>query len=144
VRNRLATRPWQHVLEPLSGYLALAARLAADDGETVATAFNFGPSKTSNQPVARLVEEILRHWPGTWDDQTDPAAVHEATQLHLNTDRAFARLDWQPVWGFADTVRETVRWYKSVGDGADPLALTRSQIETYRAAAAAQGVAWAA
>jgi CDP-glucose 4,6-dehydratase len=144
VRNRLATRPWQHVLEPLSGYLWLAARLAAEGGESLATAFNFGPSKHSNRSVARLVEEILSHWPGSWDDQTDPRAVHEATQLHLNTDKALARLEWHPVWNFADTIRETVHWYHSVHGGADPLSLTRTQIGTYQQAAGALGVAWAA
>jgi CDP-glucose 4,6-dehydratase len=66
-----ATRPWQHVLEPLGGYLRLAERLAGDAGHTYASAFNFGPALESNRSVRELVEEALKHWPGSWRDQSD-------------------------------------------------------------------------
>lgn len=81
VRNPAATRPWQHVLEPLSGYLCLAESLSA--GASLADAFNFGPQLEANHSVRELVEEALRHWPGTWIDQIDARAPHEASLLNL-------------------------------------------------------------
>ena len=79
VRNPAAVRPWQHVLECLSGYLWLAARLGAEGKQSpLNCAFNFGPDPAARQPVRRLVEEVLRHWPGQWVDGSDPKAPHEA------------------------------------------------------------------
>ena len=84
VRNKTATRPWQHVLEPLSGYLWLAAALAhpalarCPQPARLASGFNFGPTHEANRTVAELVGEVLKHWPGQWQDGSDPRAVHEA------------------------------------------------------------------
>jgi CDP-glucose 4,6-dehydratase len=149
VRNRHATRPWQHVLEPLGGYLALAgkifdaqARRSADELRTLCSAFNFGPLLDSNQPVSTLVTEILKHRSGSWVDQSDPAAPHEAGRLNLSIDRAFHLLGWLPVWNFKRTVAETTRWY--IDAAADDLPrFTRTQIETYLADAAQAGLSWA-
>jgi len=155
VRNRQATRPWQHVLEPLGGYLHLGQRLGAqmglagqpEPGRTLgdyASAFNFGPDLGSNRTVAELVQEVLKHWLGQWVDQSDPAAPHEAGKLNLSTDKAFHLLGWQPVWGFAQTVAQTVRWYHETQAGrAEPTALAREQIATYVAEARALGRSWA-
>jgi len=145
VRNKVSTRPWQHVLEPLSGYLLLGARLAAaaDHASPLASAFNFGPGLASNRAVSDLVLEILRHWPGRWEDRSDPAAVHEATRLNLNTDKAFHLLQWEPVWNFADTIAQTVHWYRAVAEkpeGAAPF--TAGQIAAYTAAARTRGLGW--
>ena len=90
VRNKRATRPWQHVLEPLSGYLWLAASIAEPQLRQCELAqitgpFNFGPNRESNRKVAELVEEILLHWPGTWEDKSNPKAPHEAGLLRLST-----------------------------------------------------------
>ena len=75
-------RPWQHVLECLSGYLWLAARLGVEGKNSkLATPFNFGPEPSARQPVRRLVEEILSSWPGEWTDGSDPKSVHEAILL---------------------------------------------------------------
>lgn len=112
VRNPAATRPWQHVLEPLGGYLRLAEGLAASEEQ--ASAYNFGPQLEANRPVRELVEEALRHWPGRWQDQSDPNAPHEASLLNLVIDRAHHELGWAPRWGFATTVERTVRWYRRV------------------------------
>jgi CDP-glucose 4,6-dehydratase len=177
VRNQTATRPWQHVLEPLSGYLWLGARLNGaplSRGKVeslqgaapptpqplnpstsrflnpptfepaLCSAFNFGPALTSNRTVAGLVQEILRHWPGRWEDRSDPRAVHEARLLNLATDKAFHLLQWQPVWSFEPTIARTVAWYRQVvaDPGAAP-ALTTAQIADYTAAAQADGVPWA-
>jgi CDP-glucose 4,6-dehydratase len=110
VRNPGATRPWQHVLEPLGGYLLLAERLSADP--SLATAFNFGPHLEANRSVRELVEEALRHWPGSWADQSDPGAPHEASLLHLVIDKAHHQLGWAPRWDFATTLERTVQWYR--------------------------------
>ena len=109
VRNPSATRPWQHVLEPLSGYLWLGAVLAKPElaGATlpdVASAFNFGPEKESNRTVAGVVTELLKCWPGKWEDRSDPHAVHEATLLMLSTAKAKRLLHWSPAWPFETAV----------------------------------------
>lgn len=116
VRNPGATRPWQHVLEPLGGYLRLAEVLAASHEQ--ATAFNFGPQLEANRPVRELVEEALKHWPGRWQDQGDPHAPHEASLLNLVIDRAHHQLGWSPRWDFATTVERTVNWYRRVHEGS--------------------------
>jgi CDP-glucose 4,6-dehydratase len=145
VRNPLATRPWQHVLEPLGGYLRLAESIYEQlmtanwqqDSRGLYGAFNFGPALTSNRPVKELVESILQLWPGTWLDQSDPKAVHEAKLLNLVTDKAFHTLKWQPVWDFRQTIKETVTWYYQAAqmdseDKAQLQDLTRQQIEYYQ------------
>ena len=147
VRNKVATRPWQHVLEPLSGYLWLGAQLAADGRATaspLASAFNFGPTLTSNRTVAALVQEVLKHWPGRWEDRSDPKAVHEAKLLNLATDKAYHFLQWQPVWDFAQTIEQTVAWYRrQQEDDAAGQALTSRQISGYTDTARAKGLPWA-
>ena len=154
VRNKTATRPWQHVLEPLSGYLWLAARLeqtaAKSDRQhaVLRSAFNFGPALTSNRTVAELVQEILLHWPGRWDDRSDPAAVHEAKLLNLSTDKAFHHLRWRSVWDFSQTIAQTVTWYNqhreaSGAPDAKLAAFTKSQIQTYEIEARRLAIAWA-
>jgi CDP-glucose 4,6-dehydratase len=149
VRNKVATRPWQHVLEPLGGYLTLAAALAPTNEEQgtknkelapLCGAFNFGPNLTSNRTVADLVREVLRHWPGEWVDKSDPHAVHEAKLLNLATDKAFHFLGWQPRWNFEETIAETVAWYRDSRQcltPADFQTLTRRQIAEYTAASPA-------
>lgn len=147
VRNPQATRPWQHVLEPLGGYLTLAEQMYeqlktpnwAQDAKKLYSAFNFGPSLASNRSVKELVECILSHWPGDWLDQSDPKAVHEAKLLNLVTDKAFHTLNWQPVWNFEQTIKETVIWYDkthqiSGEDYTQFQALTQQQIERYQMA----------
>jgi CDP-glucose 4,6-dehydratase len=118
VRNARASRPWQHVLEPLSGYLWLAASIADPKLRRCAlplltSPFNFGPDHDSNRTVAELVEEVLKHWPGRWQDKTDARAPHEAGLLQLSTDKAFALLRWFPVWTFSEAVAETIDWYRN-------------------------------
>jgi CDP-glucose 4,6-dehydratase len=135
VRNPSATRPWQHVLEPLGGYLMLAQRLY-EDKQKFCTSFNFGPGLGSNRAVRELVECFLQHWPGSWLDCSNPNAVHEAQLLHLVTDKAFHQLGWQPVWNFERTIKETVLWYKeanqiSVNSITQLQALTLRQIKGY-------------
>ncbi len=131
VRNPEATRPWQHVLEPLGGYLQLAEALALDP-HPPCEAFNFGPPLESNRPVRDLVETILQYWPGRWDDQSEPASPHEAGLLHLQIDKAHHRLGWRPRWSYATTIARTVGWYRAVQEGERPLACCLADLEAYQ------------
>lgn len=132
VRNKVSTRPWQHVLEPLSGYLTLGAALDSRVRfSDYAGGFNFGPNPKDNRTVKELVEEILKWRTGDWVDRSDPAAVHEAGLLNLDIRKARRILGWKPRWGFEDTVRQTVDWYSSVENGADPIEITQRQIGEY-------------
>ncbi len=130
VRNPVAVRPWQHVLEPLGGYLTLASALA--EKTSLATAFNFGPGPDSNRSVADLVQEILKNRPGSWEDVSDPAALHEATLLNLSIEKASRLLNWKPKWDFEKTVAQTAGWYEQVhGGGITAQEITRQQIAEY-------------
>jgi CDP-glucose 4,6-dehydratase len=131
VRNPAATRPWQHVLEPLGGYLRLAEALT-NDSPPPCQAFNFGPTLESNRSVRQLVETILGHWPGHWVEGGDPAAPHEAGLLHLQIDLAHHRLNWSPRWDFTTTVERTVSWYRRVhGAQASPMEACLEDLEAY-------------
>jgi CDP-glucose 4,6-dehydratase len=131
VRNRHAVRPWQHVLDPLEGYLLLAERLAGPDAARLEDGFNFGPEPADQRSVGALVEEARQHWAGNWTDATDPAAPHEAGQLALSIERARLVLGWQPRWDFARAVAETIGWYRDVALGADPADRLRGQIAAF-------------
>lgn len=130
VRNPQAVRPWQHVLEPLGGYLLLSAKLASDT--FVATSFNFGPGPNADRSVRDLTEEILKHRHGAWIDSSDSGALHEATLLKLSIEKARKILGWTPRWDFITTVEKTVSWYRDVHDGiVTPVEITDSQIREY-------------
>lgn len=132
LRSPQATRPWQHVLEPLSGYLMLSERLLAPTGSPCTSAFNFGPSLEANRPVRELVEAALQHWPGTWQDLLDPAAPHEAGRLHLQIDKAHHQLSWRPRWDFSITVARTVQWYRAVHERSTALDCCLADLEAYQ------------
>lgn len=151
VRNRRATRPWQHVLEPLSGYLWLGACLreparARAPIEVLASGWNFGPGRDGNRTVGDLVTEVVRHWPGRWEEASEAGAPHEARWLQLCVDKAEALLGWRPTWVFADGVRETVAWYRRARELKAPeevRLLTRSQIDLHTLCAREMGMEWA-
>jgi CDP-glucose 4,6-dehydratase len=148
VRNKLATRPWQHVLEPISGYLWLASnltssKLARFPNSELATGFNFGPSLASNRTVAEVVEAVLELVPGKWVDRSDPDALHEASKLNLATDKAFHMLGWSPTWGFEETIAKTVAWYKEKPTEKTAQEITSAQIEEYEQQASATHKSWA-
>ena len=146
VRNPGAVRPWQHVLECLSGYLWLGARL---DGEAktsrLVSAFNFGPEPSARQPVRRLVEEILKIWPGKWVDGSDPKSPHEATLLSLSIEKAGALLGWHPVWNFSEAIQHTIGWYheRHVARSTALRDFSSKQIDDYASAAKVQNLPWA-
>ena len=145
LRNPHATRPWQHVLEPLGGYLALAAALASQPtlhGE----AFNFGPPAQQNHSVLLLVEQMARHWDQVrWEDVSQSAkGPYESGLLKLNCDKALQQLQWRAVMGFEDTVRMTAQWYGAYY--RDPEQITRvtaAQVLAYCDMARLQGLTWA-
>ena len=136
VRNPNATRPWQHVLEPLGGYLKLAEALAEaqtshSQPNRFAEAFNFGPLLEANRPVRQLIEAALQNWPGAWNDVSGDGAVHEASRLHLQIEKASHQLGWQPRWLFDTTVKRTVRWYRTVHEGASPIECCMNDLQLY-------------
>jgi CDP-glucose 4,6-dehydratase len=133
VRNPHATRPWQHVLEPLAGYLLLSTRLL-DSPARFSGAWNFGPGPESARTVRELVEAVLENWgSGRWVDRGDlqEGAPPEEEFLHLCSDKARMMLGWRPRWDFARSVRETVRWYKAHAEGRDMRRVTENQLEQY-------------
>jgi CDP-glucose 4,6-dehydratase len=148
VRNKTSTRPWQHVLEPLSGYLWLAATMAKPelvqqpDSRELCGAFNFGPGKESNRTVAELVEELLNYVPGSWIDAPQSGAPHEAGKLHLAIDKARDLLGWRPAWSFGQAIRATALWYQAEGHGQDLWRTTQAQIGEYEAAAHSASLSW--
>ena len=113
IRNPSSTRPWQHVLEPLSGYLLLAKQLTKK-GINYASSFNFGPQLGYNKTVLELVQESLKFWPGEYIFQDYSKAPHEAGMLNLSTDKSFHQLKWQPKWDFSTTISRTINWYKNI------------------------------
>lgn len=125
VRNKVSTRPWQHVLEPLCGYLTLGAALASRTRfADYCSGFNFGPNPAANRTVKDLVTEILKHRKGKWIDKSDSKAVHEAGLLNLNISKARRILGWTPRWNFEETIAKTVAWYMA----KDKALITNSQI----------------
>jgi CDP-glucose 4,6-dehydratase len=114
VRNPGSTRPWQHVLEPLSGYLALAERLLTNDAPARwAGAWNFGPQPVDEATVADLATAIVAAWgAGQWISPAGSSSDIEATTLRIAIDKAISVLDWQPRWHLSETVERTVHWYR--------------------------------
>ena len=130
VRNKESTRPWQHVLDPLFGYLILAEKLSLKEN-IFCDSFNFGPGLQSNKSVKVLVETILKHWNGSWEEQKINEDFHEAGLLNLNVDKANKILDWSPKWDFEYSVQKTVEWYKSTNQGQDPYQACLKDISSF-------------
>jgi CDP-glucose 4,6-dehydratase len=132
IRSPEATRPWQHVLEPLGGYLLLGRRLLGEDGENFCKSWNFGPGHSANRTVEEVVRKVIALWgSGDLSVQKDPNAPHEDHWLQLNTDRASHYLHWEPVWMYQESITETVHWYRAWHEGAEIEELTRGQIAAY-------------
>ncbi len=130
IRSPKAVRPWQHVLEPIGGYLQLGERLL-EDKTRYADAWNFGPLSNSVRTVAEMVDAFLRFFgKGDWKDVSDPNRPHEAGLLMLDISKAMQQLQWQPVLSFEETVRYTAEWYAQYRN-TDALALTQEQIKNY-------------
>ena len=113
VRNPNATRPWQHVLEPLSGYLKLAEKIFINNRE-LTTSFNFGPQKESNKKVIDLIKVADTFWPISWEivNNMESNKFHEASFLGLEIIKVKEKIGWEPRWDFIKTVEKTFKWYK--------------------------------
>jgi len=145
VRSPNSTRPWQHVLEPLSGYLSLAVNLSVSQ-KYHSEAFNFGPHANQNYSVRELIDEMTNYWDKVrWSDISQSQKhLHESELLKLNCDKALSKLHWQPVLQFDETVKMTVEWYKkyyekrflSMSD------FTLLQIKEFTSLAENRGILW--
>ncbi len=148
IRSPSATRPWQHVLEPLSGYLTLASSLGIE-GDLHGESFNFGPRAEQNHTVVRLLFDLARVW--GFADPSDSYAIvdnipfHEAGLLKLSCDKALLRLKWEPNLSYDECVGLTGQWYRDVlKDRRDALAVTTEQIESYEMLANKRHRVWCA
>jgi CDP-glucose 4,6-dehydratase len=146
IRSPEATRPWQHVLEPLSGYLWLGSRLADGRGNLSGEPFNFGPDGRYDRSVRSVIDEMRKHWPeGSWHSENpSDAAKPEAKLLKLNCDRAYRRLGWIPTLTFEETIARTAQWYRRYYEGkGDVSSMTDEQISSYEGIASERKLVWA-
>jgi len=146
IRSPQATRPWQHVLEPLSGYLTLGADLV-DQPRLHREAFNFGPRTEQNSTVVELLEDLSKHWGFASSNEayriTDDLPFHEASLLKLNCDKALLHLTWESNLDYAETIALVGDWYKAFyRDKADMYEVTVSQIADYESTATVQDRVW--
>jgi CDP-glucose 4,6-dehydratase len=133
LRNPSSTRPWQHVLDPLCGYLMLATALAHDP-KAFSGAWNFGPDERSIRTVEDVARVAVTAWGGgDIVHRSDSNAPHEATLLFLSSDKARRLLGWQARWDFVRAVSATIDWYRAANDGIAPVDVTRRQISDYMA-----------
>jgi CDP-glucose 4,6-dehydratase len=132
IRNPSAVRPWQHVLEPLCGYLRLA-ELMWERPADFAQAWNFGPGPDSEVPVAEIITQLATLWGGdaSWVSRHDPAAVHEAQYLRLDISKSRQYLNWIPRWSLAESLSATVAWYRAYERKEELRAVTEAQISRY-------------
>lgn len=131
IRNPKATRPWQHVLEPLRGYLALAKRLV-EDGVAFAEAWNFGPSYEDAKPVEWIVDQLAAQWGSGAKWKIDRSEQpHEAQTLRLDWSKSMHALGWSPVMALEEGLRFTIGWHRAWHQGADMKKYTEKQIQQY-------------
>lgn len=145
LRNPVSTRPWQHVLEPLSGYITLAMALH-ESSKLHGQPFNFGPNMQQNHSVGELVSAMANHWDQVrWEDVSSQyGGPHESGLLKLNCDKALFYLNWQAVMNFETTVKMTAEWYRNFYTGSkDIFSLSQNQIHAYTDIAKNKGLSWA-
>ncbi len=132
IRNPASTRPWQHVLEPLSGYLRLAERLVTHRDE-FAQAWNFGPPDDLVLPVRDLADKLVAAWGegAAWQTPGAPSGPHEATLLKLDASKAREKLGWKPLLTIDQSLAWIVEWHQHVGRGGDARAITSEQLARY-------------
>ncbi|GAB6040550.1 CDP-glucose 4,6-dehydratase [Endothiovibrio diazotrophicus] len=147
IRSPHTTRPWQHVLEPLSGYLALAQALAADP-QLHGESFNFGPLSEQNKTVLELLTGLAGQWGFGADEPfyeyAGNTSFHEAQLLKLNCDKALFHLKWRPTLGYDEVVEMVAEWYLAFYRGGDVFDLTQRQLARYEEAATERGLPWTA
>ncbi|MGC6367723.1 MAG: CDP-glucose 4,6-dehydratase [Candidatus Marinamargulisbacteria bacterium] len=133
IRSPKATRPWQHVLEPLGGYLNLGQKLL-DSSNHHGESFNFGPKANVNKTVEQLLTEMAKHWSQVnWEIKKNELTQNEHGLLKLCCDKALTKLNWEPTLNFEETVDFTVNWYKTFYDKSKDISqFTLDQIEQYQ------------
>lgn len=139
IRSPNATRPWQHVLESLSGYLMLGQKLL-EGKKDFAQAWNFGPGPEGNRTVSEVLDLLQDHWPGMRWHVTDKSQPHEATLLYLDSAKARSLLEWKPIWQLNQALAATAEWYRTWLDQGQ--VESRRQIAAYVEAAAQANAAW--
>ena len=133
IRNPIATRPWEHVLEPLSGYLRVGEKLI-EDPVKYATSFNFGPHISANKTVWEVVSRLVGYYgKGRVVDVCNPAALHENTLLNLDVTKAYVMLGWEARWNLQEAIEKTVDWYKEALQTYDMYDFCVRQIKTHQA-----------
>jgi CDP-glucose 4,6-dehydratase len=143
LRNPRAIRPWQHVLEPLSGYLHLAAKLMSASGDAFSEAWNFGPRQQAVLSVLELAQLLCESWQqGEIVLPMQPPPFHEAGMLKLDSTKAQVQLEWSPIWNVQEAVRATVEWYRQYALGGNAAELTHTQLNRYCEQAQSLRVAW--
>lgn len=130
IRSPNAIRPWQHVLEPLSGYITLAENLCRQPGE-YAEAWNFGPADDDARTVQWIVEQLVAATPGASWQVDDRSQVHEANYLKLDSSKARSRLNWKPRWNLTTALEKTIEWHHQWSKGEDMQVETLKQIQEY-------------
>lgn len=140
IRSPHATRPWQHVLDCLSGYLLLGQRLLAGDA-SCAEAWNFGPDQQGSRTVEQVLHDLAREWPGLCWKLTDTTQPHEAGALQLDSAKARTRLQWRPVWNYEEAINRTADWYQTWLKSRE--VKSDEQLDAYTADAATSGLTWA-
>lgn len=145
LRNPSAIRPWQHVLQALSGYLTLASRMLGDDDPALCSGWNIGPLPGNDLTVREVVEQFLAIWgEGEWRDISDRDHVHEAHTLRLCIDKARSQLNWHPCWTTSQVLASTADWYRCwLESDADLQQLSLTQIAAYEEAMRANAAAFA-
>jgi CDP-glucose 4,6-dehydratase len=133
LRMPTAVRPWQHVLEPLAGYLLLAQKLVGPDGARFADAWNFGPDARGDASVREVAETAARHWGSDAHIECAPVSehVHEAGLLRLDSTRTRTVLGWKPRWSLPSALERTIAWQRACSGGADMMAVSFDQIHAY-------------
>ncbi len=133
IRNPIATRPWEHVLEPLSGYLRVGEKLI-EDPVKYATSFNFGPHISANKTVWEVVSRLVGYYgKGRVVDVSNPADLHENTLLNLDVTKAYVMLGWEARWNLQEAIEKTVDWYKEALQTYDMYDFCVRQIKTHQA-----------
>ena len=130
IRNPKATRPWQHVLEPLSGYLILAQNLYKDQ-KKYAEGWNFGPNEKDVQPVDWILDKMISKWPNSSWELDNNSNPHEAGFLKLDISKAKSKLGWSPVWELSQTLERIVSWHQAWLNKDDMQAVCLTEIEEY-------------
>ena len=142
VRNPRSVRPWQHVLEPLSGYLILGMKLL-QEGPEFAEAWNFGPAERERVTARSIVEKLIELWgSGSWHHEGSTESKSESMMLRLSWEKAATRLRWQPVYTIDEALTEISSWFKAFQDGEDMYSVCLDHLNAFVKRGREKGLPW--